>query len=304
MDLICSFELYMFNTGDTFYQCVIEHQKIPQNKKLRFIGLHMTGKSDLDVTFVEFRDCICPRIPQGLKNYFENLKILGFYNSKLKELVKDDFEDYEDLERFICERNLVKFLPGDLFEGTKKLKYIKFFNNNIEIIEPTILDSLDSLKYANFKESQNYHDFYAEDPIYVTNLKLQELKDSIFNRLFTLDQEVLRNYVQKFPNPNEILKNFCQKVTNSDLKMKILELRFDFYDELRLKEAEEHKKESKGLKMQVEELMDNEAKLRQAIEELRDDKARIEDKLNLKIDNLTNQVESKMLKIRINKIDK
>ena len=211
----------------------------------------------------------------------------------MKELNKNDFEEYKDLERFICERNLIKIIPGNLFDDLKYLEYIKFFNNNTEIIEPNILDRLENLKYANFKENQIYHDFYAENPIYNSNINLQELKDSIFERLFALDQEVLWNFIKRFPNPNEILNIFSKKAFKLESKLSILELRMNLNDEMRMKEVEEHQSQVESLKYQIEDLKDSETNLKHDVDELKDEVeeiSRINQDLQLQIDNLTVQL--------------
>lgn len=84
--------------------CSVLNQGIKFNSKLKFVGSHMYGKSNNDVTSLYFIECRMTKIPQKLTETFPNLKKLVIFKSKLRTIKREDLKEYEKLEKIIfCE---------------------------------------------------------------------------------------------------------------------------------------------------------------------------------------------------------
>jgi len=168
---------------DEFYHCLVtDWQQIPENQELNFTGQHESGKTNMDVLYVEFRYCLVTKVPQGLTKIFPNLEVLEICDSKLKNICKNDLIEYKNLKQFRCEYNEVEFLPGDLFEGFENLEFINFYYNKLNFIEPNILDGLEKLKYVDFRTNIIYGKCHSIIPKYSCNATLEEVKLELFEK--------------------------------------------------------------------------------------------------------------------------
>jgi len=324
MKLNCTFEEFTFNTGEKFYQCIFYNQEIPQNENFEFSGQHLYRKYDTDVTFVEFRDCNCLKVPQGLTKTFPNLQVLGISNSKLKEINKDDLAEYKNLQKFICDRNDVDFLPGDLFEGFENLFYLKFTGNqNLEIIEPNLLDELYNLDYVNFSQNINISKFYASDLVYNPNALLGEIQRELIENFMLLKPEKIRAYIDKSKDPKKTLPTF-RKYSNDSCsiydanKINILEISSNIHEAERAEKFELLRRNKGILTTKMQELEESNAKmsekvkhldelelkisqqvegLRKELEDKKKEKEKLQKNLQKQIDNLAYQIQSVMSKM-------
>ena len=279
----CTFEEFKFNTGETFYQCIIKDQEVDFYiyDEDEFCGEHLPKKYDLDVTFIEFRDCDCPNVPRGVTKIFPNLKVLSFCNSKLKSINCDDLVEYRYLQRFICDRNEVSFLPGDLFEGFVNLDYVKFTNNKLGVIEPNLLNNLDKLSYANFKSNPDIHKFAASSFVYERsiNTTIQELKWFLSFNFLNTDKIYIRNYALKSKDPNKTIDLLKECANANDSRMNLLDVRYEIYEEKRANDIEEMKMIDEKLTQRVAELEVENAKLSKEIQEVEESRLKLSQQL-------------------------
>ncbi|XP_070504176.1 uncharacterized protein [Chironomus tepperi] len=230
MELRCRFIDFTFAHGEKFYGCKVENQQIIDQHCLKFIGKHEKGKTDDDVLYVMFYNCNIAKIPQGITKHFWNMKILDIDRSKLRTICRHDLNEYRKLERLICYKNELEYLPGDLFMDIKLLDFIDFCGNKLRIIEPNILDCLDRLKNVNFGMNLNYDKFYSVYPIYSTKDSLNDVKSQLVDKFFQLEPKIIENFLKKCQNPVKMLKMFSTRSTNSAIKSTILEFRLDFLE--------------------------------------------------------------------------
>ncbi|CAG9811216.1 unnamed protein product [Chironomus riparius] len=280
MKLTCTFEDFIFNNGDKFYQRIIKDQEVPQNSKFEFSGQHLPKKYDPDVTFIEFRDCKCPKVPQGLTKTFPNLKVLSICNSKLKDISKDDMAEYKNLFKFICHKNEVDFLPGDLFEGFEDLTYIKFTSNKLGVIEPNLFDNLYRLEYINFKSNPDIHKFSA-DAAYQRSVNAMpgEVKVAVYFNFLNGDIKFIRNYIHKTPDPSGTL-NYLKLYANSHKsKLNILELKYELYEASRATDVDEIKNDNEKFKLKLDELESLNDKVNDDVKELEESDVKISQQL-------------------------
>lgn len=160
----CKFDKKQFG-GKFLYRCLVKEQKIPENQELRFNNkFHQTGKTNEDVTLINFDDCIVTAVPQGLTKVFPNLKVLVIFNSKLKQVSKNDLAEYKNLEVLHFGHNEIEVLPESLFEGFENLKRISFYENKLKVVAPNILDELNNLERVNFLGNTWYNMCFSTDP--------------------------------------------------------------------------------------------------------------------------------------------
>jgi len=178
MEIKCTFDKLF----EEFYSCLVRNQQIPENQELNFTGQHESGKTNMDVLYVEFRYCTVTKVPQGLTKIFPNLTSLVIDGSELKKICKNDLVEYKNLKEFKFYRNEIEFLPGNLFEDFKNLEWISFYKNKLKVIEPNILDGLDKLKYVDFSVNPNYGKCYSTIPNSLPNATLDEVKLYLFEK--------------------------------------------------------------------------------------------------------------------------
>ncbi|KAL7013258.1 hypothetical protein ACKWTF_015306 [Chironomus riparius] len=315
IEISCSFDDYVFNTGEKYYRCTASYPPNSTDDDYKFFEPPQYDKSSNDVTFVEIRG-FCHKIPQGLTDIFPNMKVLGIYNADFKTISKYDIAEYKNIERFICENSEVEFLPRDLFEGFKNLKYIKFFRNKLSTVEPNILDGLDKLEYVNFRSNPNYSKFYSASPIYVSDSTLEQLKNHLFEQFLALDQEVIKFYIECHPDKFEILRIFRERSNEVNTNLRMHELTYEFYYQNKVKDVAEHQEFEEQLQHKIEELeeinaelldkvkmiKDIELKQKQQVEELmieigneREEKKKLKWNLQKQIDDLAQQLQSFLL---------
>lgn len=203
------------------YSCLITYSEIPENvNNSTFIGEHLEGKTNNDVNFIEFKKCIfSSKIPKDLTKVFPNLLGFEILNSNLKELSRSDIEQFKTLKMFCCTKTYLKYLPGDLFNGFENLEWIDLGINDLEIIEPNILNGLDKLKMVSFSKNPNYEQFYSIFNNHAPNATLDEIKTQLVEK-FILSFKNLKESKEKL----EIEKNIV------DQKLKAAE---DKYEEIK-----------------------------------------------------------------------
>ncbi|KAL7013207.1 hypothetical protein ACKWTF_015262 [Chironomus riparius] len=231
MELFCEFTDFTFTHGEKSYGCWIRNQDILADQVIQIATNHEDQKSNNDVRHVKFDNCIVTKVPQGLRKIFPNLKILDIYDSRLKTISKDDLIEYKNIEKFLCERNDLEFLPGDLFEDFKNLNWIDFYGNQLKVIEPNILDSLEVVKHAIFGGNPNYDKCYSIYPIYNPNATLEKVKYQIFEKFFSSDPQKIQEFMNKFDNPSKMLKIYDAKAKTVVAKSNILDLKFSMLEE-------------------------------------------------------------------------
>jgi len=226
MEFTTCFRTFVSVTGDTFYRCIIKNQIIDENSVLKLNGEYEEEKSINHVTYVQFENCIMTRIPKGLTQIFPCMKVLYIANSKIDRIVKDDLIEYKNLERFCSEGNEHEFLPGDLFEGFKNIRWISFFGSKLKVVEPNILDGLDNLQVVNFLHTTLLNCSYSIYPTHGADSSLDEIKDQLLKTFFASDPQIIRKYMNKlhFSTPKGLVRDlttYIQDDSAKDLRIQI-----------------------------------------------------------------------------------
>lgn len=75
-------------------------------------------------------------LPRGFSKIFPNIKAIGFHNTNIHQVSKEDFEEYGDqLIYFRLSKSKVRKIDGDLFMYNKNLLTVGFAENHIVSID-------------------------------------------------------------------------------------------------------------------------------------------------------------------------
>jgi len=234
MKLQCKYiENTWSNYQNKFYCCEVQNQKILEDEEIEFIGNHVNGKTSIDVTAVFFYNCVLNKLPQNLSNVFPNLKTINISSSALKTISKSDLKDHKQLIFFYCFNSAIEYLPGNLFEDSKCIEWIQFNDNKkLKIIEPNILDNLESLKHIELMGTLNLDIVYSIFPQTVTKFTLEEFKNELAENFFALNSQIVKDFVLKFENPLEKLKEYMKRVKTAETKVKMLEIKAEITENI------------------------------------------------------------------------
>ena len=133
------------------------------------------------------------------------------------------------------------------------------------------------------------------------------------------DQKFIRNYALKSPDPNKAIDLLKECANGYEVKMNLLDVRYDIYEEKRAKDVEEMKIADEKLTQRVAELESLNAKLSKEIQELegsrmklsqqleeyrmevdkeKEGNSKLKKNLQSQIDNLVHQFQSIMFDIK------
>ena len=281
MELKRKIDEHLFKTGE---KVTISFPQISKDEEFKFFGSHLPGKSNTDAIYVEVHGC-CNAVPQGLTKHFPNMKILGIIYVKLQKICKEDLAEYKNLEGFICQNTDLMFLPRNLFDGFKNLKFIDFYRNKLKIVEPNILDGLDKLEFVDFRRNRNYFKDFSNNPYFYSCMTLSGIKSHLFERFFTLDEQIIMKYMENYPEKLNLLKILKDQVEEVDLRFRKHELIFEFPDPNMMKERKEFEQQ---MNMKIEELENLNSKLINKVKNLEESKSKIKEQieeLKIELDN-------------------
>ncbi|CAG9810390.1 unnamed protein product [Chironomus riparius] len=172
---------------------------------------HPPGKTNKDVKYLNIAKCKLKKIPKDITNTFPNLEVLDIEDTNLEEINRVDLLEYKNLKGFYCDRNLVKFLPGNLFEDFNNLESISFNGNKISVIEPNILDGLNKLDLVDFSNNVSYDCCFSKNEK-STDITLNDLRQKLIETFYSSDPENIKKYVRKFRNKIHKLTDSIQKL--------------------------------------------------------------------------------------------
>lgn len=106
-------------------------------------------KYDLSIQVIEFRySSEIHFIPQGLKNSYPKLKWISFQDQPLKNLNKNDLEQFgSDLKGFRADRCDITSIEKNLFMHNPNLEYISFRSNPLKIIGPGFFGKISLMRH-------------------------------------------------------------------------------------------------------------------------------------------------------------
>ena len=122
----------------------------PETRIATFKGIHLAGKTNIDVEALLISSTQVEYFPKGLPTTFPSLTNVEIDNCGLKEISRKDFEGLGNLKYLSLSYNELKALPNDLFVETPKLRWIYINCNKIERLSSKIFDPLDKTSLEVF----------------------------------------------------------------------------------------------------------------------------------------------------------
>ncbi|KAL7011199.1 hypothetical protein ACKWTF_014151 [Chironomus riparius] len=96
-------------------------------------------------------------IPNGINNFYPNLRLLIVVLSSLKKIFLKNFENFPDLEYLNLNYNQIEMLEENLFKFNHKLKFILISDNKIKLIDPSAFNGLINLKHLNLDDNLKFN---------------------------------------------------------------------------------------------------------------------------------------------------
>lgn len=87
-------------------------------------GQHLTNKGNSDVKGLTIIEQDLSHFPKNLEKYFANLIFLYFGKTKLTTISAEDLKPFPNLIRFSSYRNPVVALNKNVFQFSRKIKYL------------------------------------------------------------------------------------------------------------------------------------------------------------------------------------
>lgn len=132
------------------YKCAVQNAYLITSKDDRIAteirGLHLYGKNRDDVKFFSSYEKKVNYFPRGLTKLFKNVEKVKIYGANLKEITKDDLEQFgEKLKALWLYNNKIAVIEGDLFVFNKNLEEIHLGTNRIIHVEDGAFGGLEKL---------------------------------------------------------------------------------------------------------------------------------------------------------------
>jgi Leucine-rich repeat (LRR) protein len=118
---------------------------------------------------VDFSPMDLYKFPRGLGSIFPVVKKLTIH-CKIPRVSRADFTDLEGLEILDMDANLIKDLPGDLFNDERSLQSINFCRNKIVNVEVGLFDALPFLGDMNLENNYDINKKWQ----YIQQVKIRE----------------------------------------------------------------------------------------------------------------------------------
>lgn len=116
-------------------------------------GIHQSGKSDSDVQMLYIiNNTNLDYIPK-YGDHFKNLTALYISSCGIKNIYVTDLISYPNLRWISLSKNLIEIVPGNFFVYTPNVETIFLYENKIKEVGRGLLNSLDNLIFANFKDN-------------------------------------------------------------------------------------------------------------------------------------------------------
>jgi Leucine-rich repeat (LRR) protein len=145
MKIICEFKIVNWSHIDPnhtkIYTAIVEDKDLTKDSTVDLTGDHLPGYSTNLVAGLQFANCQMNEIPQNINLNPKNISFMTIIKCGLKEVKNEDFCQFSNLLYVNLSHNDLRYLPGDLFKGSKDLQHIVITNNKIKTIKPSIVDS-------------------------------------------------------------------------------------------------------------------------------------------------------------------
>ena len=156
MEIECKYSNHLWLNGHK-YTCQVSEISViePRARIATFKGIHLAGKTNIDVEAFWISGTQVEYFPRGLPTIFPRLTNVQVDGCGIKEISRKDFEGLGNLKILDLCNNELKSLPNDLFVETPKLHWIYIDDNKIERLSSQIFDPLDKTNLEAFWLGEN-----------------------------------------------------------------------------------------------------------------------------------------------------
>lgn len=140
----------------TDYQAVANNQRVLHvigNSSINFAGTHVTGKTNIDVTFIQFNGGEIPSVIPQVFDVFPNVKTLTYNNNGLFHLKAGAFAKATKLTQLTIQFNFLPIIHDHPFKGATALSILQLTGNKIHRIEKTAFSDLTTLTVINLSSN-------------------------------------------------------------------------------------------------------------------------------------------------------
>lgn len=183
MEIECKFDEWPWIDSSRRYSCNLKKKIIADNPRITFDGKHLIPHTNYDVTGMNFMSCRVIKIPSVIMiNHYPLLEAVALSNCALRSILKEDLKGLIHLKVLWLNDNELEYLPGDLFEESRKVEYVSFEKNKIRYIDAELLDPLVDLKLINFFGNAAIDKVYNRAFLTQGNASLEEVKHEIITK--------------------------------------------------------------------------------------------------------------------------
>ncbi|KAG5668508.1 hypothetical protein PVAND_016447 [Polypedilum vanderplanki] len=186
----------------TLYTCLVTNDSSDMTLSDRSIssitGLHVLNFTNADVQAIYVNSRIMNYFPKNLKKHFKILRAIGFHNTGMKMVKKEDLEPFgEQLESIRISGSDIEIIEEDLFKFNPNLRGIAMHRNKIKFIDG---NSMKHLKFLNYLwlEDNDCIDKSANDHDSVKSV-INEMRKKCF-----INFMILSNYEFKMREKREL----------------------------------------------------------------------------------------------------
>jgi hypothetical protein len=149
MNIECDFKSDSWRAVGKIKNCFVRNMKVRKlNQTIKSVNGNTTVFPRVNGIWIESE--VCHFLPEGWANFFPNILAFGLSGSKLQRLSKLDLKPFPDMIRFASYQSEMEFLEADVFVHNQNLESITLTDNNLMVIDSSVLDILPNLNYAHF----------------------------------------------------------------------------------------------------------------------------------------------------------
>lgn len=186
-----------------FYGCFLDNMYITSvnNQVTSFTGSHKDGKTDEDVTLLQFRNGTVHYLPDGIGNIFKNLtRVEILPGLKTKRIRRSNFKNLDHVVRLDIYDTDIETIEEDWFWDLHELKVVKFFYHNSRKFEETSQRSVvNNHQLRRFNRDGNQLEFIPIN-LLKNNLLLEEAWLSYNNLKVIYEETFVNNHNLKVVN--------------------------------------------------------------------------------------------------------
>lgn len=236
VEIICD-----FNEGGQCYNCIGYHCDV-QNTELvtsiddRTITKVNSGKSPNDVKGFWVRNKNVKFFPRGITKFFNNIENLSVEHCDLKNITKEDLKEFGDnLKKLWLYNTEIEVVESDLFEYNQNLIFIDFEKNLIKLVGDDAFNGLRALKNLRLNNNPctTGKDFVTNNSFEVLRLitnvkrKCKDLNDETLKKFEDFYQPKFSLIEQQIASVMKLIEGQSKEILDLKQEISTIESKFE-----------------------------------------------------------------------------